>query len=118
MILLPIAFALLAVNSVFCFNNSTERNVTSSAVRTTDVVDGREAVFEEGGCDFDVDFCDWTNEVGRDDFNWTRRKEKTPSSSTGPNKDRSGVGYYIYAETSWPRKSGERTRLVGGPFQE
>ena len=26
------------------------------------------------------------------------------------------VGYFIYAETSWPRKSGQTTRLVGGPF--
>lgn len=31
-------------------------------------------------------------------------------------KQTSFVGYFIYAETSWPRKSGQTTRLVGGPF--
>ena len=31
-------------------------------------------------------------------------------------KQISFVGYFIYAETSWPRKSGQTTRLIGGPF--
>ena len=47
---------------------------------------------EEGGCDFDVDFCNWTNDASRDDFDWIRTNERTPSSKTGPTADRSGVG--------------------------
>ena len=45
-----------------------------------------------GGCDFDVDICNWKNESKIDDFDWTRRKGKTPSSKTGPWKDRRGEG--------------------------
>lgn len=45
-----------------------------------------------GGCDFDVDFCNWRNESKIDDFDWTRRKGKTPSTKTGPRKDRTGEG--------------------------
>lgn len=47
---------------------------------------------EEGGCDFDVDFCNWTNDASGDDFDWIRLNEKTPSSNTGPTEDRSGLG--------------------------
>ncbi|KAL9981490.1 hypothetical protein ACROYT_G010197 [Oculina patagonica] len=116
LLLFPIAFVLLADYSVVCFNNTTERNATSFVNSTTDVGQSREAVFVEGGCDFDVDFCNWTNDTNRDDFDWIRTNVRTPSSNTGPTEDRSGVGYYVYAETSWPRKSGQTTRLVGGPF--
>ena len=45
-----------------------------------------------GGCNFDADFCNWTNEVKGDDFNWTRQTGKTPSSKTGPMRDRTGKG--------------------------
>lgn len=47
-----------------------------------------------GGCNFDVDFCNWTNEVRTDDFNWTRKTGKTPSSKTGPAEDKSGEGIW------------------------
>lgn len=47
---------------------------------------------KDGGCDFDVDFCNWRNETGGDDFDWTRLGTRTPSSNTGPRKDRSGDG--------------------------
>lgn len=119
--LFSIAFALRADNRVVCLNK-TKVNATYSVDNTTEVVNvvdveqSREAVLEEGGCDFDVDFCNWTNDAGGDDFDWIRLNEKTPSSNTGPIEDRSGGGYFIYAETSWPRKSGQTTRLVGGPF--
>ena len=39
-----------------------------------------------------MDFCNWTNEAGRDDFDWIRMNKKTPSSNTGPTEDRSGEG--------------------------
>ena len=39
-----------------------------------------------------MDFCNWTNETSGDDFDWIRLKSRTPSSNTGPRKDRSGEG--------------------------
>ena len=48
-----------------------------------------------GGCNFDLNFCNWTNEALRDDFDWIRRSGRTPSSKTGPSEDRAGEGRYI-----------------------
>lgn len=39
-----------------------------------------------------MDFCNWSNETSGDDFDWIRLKSRTPSSNTGPRKDRSGEG--------------------------
>lgn len=91
-------------------------NATSPNAKTTDIQVAREVTILPGGCNFDVDFCDWTNETTDDDFDWIRRAGKTPSSKTGPNEDRTGKGYYAYIETSWPRDPGETARMVGGPF--
>ena len=43
-----------------------------------------------GECDFQKDFCTWTNLRG-DQFDWTRRSGRTPSSGTGPDRDRLGT---------------------------
>ena len=43
-----------------------------------------------GDCDFQKDFCTWTNLRG-DQFNWTRRSGSTLSSLTGPDRDRLGT---------------------------
>lgn len=45
-----------------------------------------------GGCDFEVDFCNWTNEAPRDDFDWLRHSGRTPSTKTGPSSDRTEEG--------------------------
>ncbi|XP_048583250.1 uncharacterized protein LOC116612520 [Nematostella vectensis] len=56
---------------------------------------------EPGDCNFDRDFCNWTNEQGTDDFDWSRNKGPTPSDNTGPSADHtSGKGWYIYSEAS------------------
>ncbi|XP_073258031.1 MAM and LDL-receptor class A domain-containing protein 1-like [Porites lutea] len=117
------AFLFTATVIVLCggigassLNVSTETNSTSHEGNTTAVKEDREFVFLPGGCDFEVDFCKWTNEASRDDFDWLRHSGRTPSTKTGPSSDRTEEGHYIYVETSWPRKLGQTARLVGGPF--
>ncbi|XP_071956932.1 MAM and LDL-receptor class A domain-containing protein 1-like [Antedon mediterranea] len=39
-------------------------------------------------CDFELDFCEWTQEKS-DDFDWSRGKGGTPSAGTGPTVDHS-----------------------------
>ena len=39
-----------------------------------------------------------------DDFDWTLRSGRTPSSETGPNYGYGGSGYYIFIEASNPRR--------------
>ena len=65
-------------------------------------------------CDFQSGFCSWTQSKS-DDFDWTRRKNGTVSVGTGPPHDHtygSDTGYYIYIETSSPRKPNDRAVLV------
>ncbi|XP_021371353.1 MAM and LDL-receptor class A domain-containing protein 1-like, partial [Mizuhopecten yessoensis] len=51
-------------------------------------------------CNFDYNFCGWTNPKN-DDFDWTRQRGSTASSHTGPSTDHtSGHGYYIFTESS------------------
>jgi len=55
----------------------------------------------------------WKN-VASDNFDWSRKSGKTPSSSTGPEKAKGGA-YYMYIETSAPRKSGDKAVLRSDP---
>ncbi|XP_071486325.1 MAM and LDL-receptor class A domain-containing protein 1-like [Diadema antillarum] len=54
-------------------------------------------------CDFERDYCTWTNPQTGDNFDWTRSSGATPSVTTGPSKDHtlsSPSGHYVYLETS------------------
>ncbi|XP_063079427.1 MAM domain-containing glycosylphosphatidylinositol anchor protein 2-like [Engraulis encrasicolus] len=57
-----------------------------------------------------------------DEFDWTRHSAATRDTkytpNTGPSGDRAGSkqGYYMYIETSRPRKLGDRARLVSPIF--
>ncbi|EDO47787.1 predicted protein [Nematostella vectensis] len=62
-------------------------------------------------CNFDVSFCQWQQDT-TDSFNWTRTRGPTASSGTGPSKDHTGNGSYIYIETSWPRKPNDTARII------
>ncbi|XP_032218080.2 uncharacterized protein LOC5517708 isoform X2 [Nematostella vectensis] len=68
---------------------------------------------EPGDCNFDRDFCNWTNEQRTDDFDWLREKGSSPSLFTGPSADHtSGQGWYIYNEASAAdRRPGHTARL-------
>ena len=57
--------------------------------------------------------CTWTQALD-DTFNWTRTQGKTPSQFTGPGTDHTkggSTGYYIYIETSSPRKPNDTARV-------
>lgn len=65
-------------------------------------------------CNFNNGMCGFTQDKD-DQFDWTRKKGQTSSSSTGPVGDHTGGGYYVYIETSSPRRLGDKaiiSRLV------
>eukprot|EP00795_Rhopilema_esculentum_P012712 gene12712-3431_t len=65
-------------------------------------------------CDFQKDFCSWTRDATAN-FNWTRHIRSTSSSDTGPSTDhtmKNSSGYYIYIETSSPRRPNDTARLL------
>ena len=38
-------------------------------------------------CNFDTNFCGWTQDHQTDNFDWLRYRGSTQSSGTGPSKD-------------------------------
>ncbi|XP_078334103.1 MAM and LDL-receptor class A domain-containing protein 1-like [Crassostrea virginica] len=74
---------------------------------------------KRGFCNFDKDFCGWTNSV-TDQFDWIRNKGATSSTGTGPTNDHTqgsrGTGYYIYIEASSPRARGDTAQIVSEVF--
>nr|XP_058972703.1 MAM and LDL-receptor class A domain-containing protein 1-like [Pocillopora verrucosa] len=71
-------------------------------------------------CNFDSgSLCDFTQATG-DQFDWTLHKGPTRTGGTGPGTDMSGKGYYVYIETSTPRRKGDRAVLLSprlkGPY--
>ncbi|CAH3189514.1 unnamed protein product, partial [Porites evermanni] len=63
--------------------------------------------------------CTWLNVPKSDDFDWLRRSGSTPSSNTGPSTDHttsSSVGYYMYIETSSPRRPGDKAMLASPKY--
>ncbi|WAR02785.1 MLRP2-like protein [Mya arenaria] len=70
-------------------------------------------------CDFSSSLCFWSQDRG-DQFDWTRKAGSTTSSGTGPSRDHTtglSTGYYVYIETSAPRRLGDAARLVSPVFQ-
>ncbi|KAH9494981.1 hypothetical protein Btru_018317 [Bulinus truncatus] len=64
-------------------------------------------------CDFEQDMCGYTQE-SNDNFDWTRIQTATTTSGTGPTTDHtmsSTRGYYVYIESSSPRKPGDKARI-------
>jgi len=57
-------------------------------------------------------YCGMWSDSKRDKFDWTRKSGGTSSGGTGPNKASEG-NYYIYTETSYPRRQGEMAILEG-----
>lgn len=69
-------------------------------------------------CDFEKDFCSWTNDT-ETDFTWLRGKSGTLTSLTGPLTDHTLQtlnGHYVYIETSYPRVANQTARLISIPF--
>lgn len=56
-----------------------------------------------------------------DNFDWRRDSGGTTSGSTGPSIDHttnSSQGYYMYIETSFPRRQGDKAQLYSPLYQE
>ena len=72
-----------------------------------------------GGCDFEApSLCGWLQSVRHDTFNWTRVRGGTPSYDTGPIGDHTtGYGYYVYLESSSPRRQGD-TAILESPWMK
>lgn len=73
-------------------------------------------IFKSSGmnCTFETGYCGFFQE-SLDNFDWTRTNRSTPSSGTGPDRDHTtGHGFYIYIETSSPRRYGEKAQLTSG----
>ena len=71
-------------------------------------------------CDFDADLCGWVQDKTNDQFDWTRDRNGTYSAQTGPRYDHttnSPYGYYIYIESSFPRRSGDLARITTPQYQ-
>jgi len=65
-------------------------------------------------CDFDKDWCGWTNShTNTYRFNWLRVTGKTFSVNTGPSKDHTkGNGSYLAVEASSPALLGDKARII------
>ncbi len=69
-------------------------------------------------CDFETDYCNWINDT-TSNFYWTRSKNATSSIGTGPSIDHTTLsqnGYYIFIETSFPQKLGDKARLISPTY--
>ncbi|XP_015904973.1 MAM and LDL-receptor class A domain-containing protein 1 [Parasteatoda tepidariorum] len=73
-----------------------------------------------GHCTFEGGFCGWTNDV-EDDFDWELGRS-SKSFLTGPSRDFSSynrdeqTGGYSYIDASFPRRPGDRARLLSPNF--
>ncbi|XP_067035363.1 MAM and LDL-receptor class A domain-containing protein 1-like [Acropora muricata] len=85
----------VSVKPGFCPSGSTSPPATTSPSPPRD-------------CNFDSpSICGYTQSTN-DTFNWSRQRGSTLSSATGPSSDHtSGSGYYMYIETSFPRRPGD-----------
>ncbi|XP_068745607.1 MAM and LDL-receptor class A domain-containing protein 1-like isoform X1 [Montipora capricornis] len=64
-------------------------------------------------CSFSTNSSCGFTQSRNDTFDWTRHRGITTSSSTGPSSDHTGGnGYYMYIETSSPRKQGDYAELL------
>ncbi|XP_076661928.1 MAM and LDL-receptor class A domain-containing protein 1 [Halictus rubicundus] len=86
-----------------------------AAVDDIDLQPGTSCV---GFCNFAGGFCDWSNDA-EDDFDWTISRG-SGNPTTGPAMDssseRSTAGGYAYIDSSFPRRPGDRARLLSTSF--
>ncbi|XP_071956934.1 MAM and LDL-receptor class A domain-containing protein 2-like [Antedon mediterranea] len=71
-------------------------------------------------CDFDKDFCDWTQAKETDEFDWLRNNGPTNSINTGPSRDHTtgtAKGYYVYIDPAINQNYLESAELISRKFQ-
>ncbi|CAH3170581.1 unnamed protein product [Porites evermanni] len=76
------------------------------------VLPQNQSVFALVWCSFDSGLCSGWNQSSSDDFHWTLSSGSTLSASTGPSSGQGGSGNYMYIETSFPRRPGDKAKLV------
>ncbi|XP_041367445.1 MAM and LDL-receptor class A domain-containing protein 2-like [Gigantopelta aegis] len=70
-------------------------------------------------CNFETSMCNWIQDK-TDDFDWTRVRGRTMTVGTGPDRDHTTgneTGYYIYIETSAPRRPNDSARIKSIVFR-
>lgn len=70
-------------------------------------------------CNFEIGLCNWYQDKD-DHFDWTRKQGSTSSYKTGTGIDHTlsnSKGYYLYIETSAPRKTNDTARLLSAIFK-
>ncbi|KAK7098916.1 hypothetical protein V1264_003131 [Littorina saxatilis] len=70
-------------------------------------------------CAFEKNLCTWAQDRS-DVFDWTRSQGPTGTTATGPTTDHTygtANGWYMYMETSAPRKTNDTARLVSQQIQ-
>ncbi|XP_053395397.1 MAM and LDL-receptor class A domain-containing protein 1-like isoform X2 [Mercenaria mercenaria] len=80
---------------------------------------GYQSAWQSYDCTFDDSVCGWQQSV-QDDFNWTRKRDGTMSTSTGPRFDHTTMtmyGHYLYIETSSPRIYNDYAEIFGPSFR-
>lgn len=70
-------------------------------------------------CNFERSICSWTQDK-LDKFDWTRANGHTSTYGTGPSRDHTrgtASGYYMFIESSSPRRRGDKARLLSPLFR-
>ncbi|XP_078313268.1 leukocyte tyrosine kinase receptor-like isoform X2 [Crassostrea virginica] len=78
-----------------------DTSTETSTVQAVEKTAPREELPEGARCDFEVDLCGWSNVQSRDELEWIRHKNSTPTSNTGPQFDHTKgntSGHYLYVE--------------------
>ncbi|XP_033104873.1 MAM and LDL-receptor class A domain-containing protein 2-like [Anneissia japonica] len=71
-------------------------------------------------CDFDKDFCDWTQAEETDEFDWLRNNGPTNSIDSGPSRDHTtgtSKGFYVYIDPAINQNYLEAAELLSRKFQ-
>ncbi|XP_019621994.1 PREDICTED: MAM and LDL-receptor class A domain-containing protein 1-like [Branchiostoma belcheri] len=98
-----------------CISNDLACNYEDNCVDSSD--EGNPCDKEIGRCDFQEDFCSWSQDPD-DDFDFVRGAETTDTENTGPVTDhthKSPFGYYSYIEAS-RKQSGQTARLISPAY--
>ena len=68
-------------------------------------------------CDFDTDFCGWT-ESSQGPFKWVTASGETPDTNTGPSSDHtSGTGTYLYVDAS-DGVTGDQAHIISSTISQ
>ncbi|XP_019621991.1 PREDICTED: MAM and LDL-receptor class A domain-containing protein 1-like [Branchiostoma belcheri] len=98
-----------------CVSHNLVCNYEDNCVDSSD--EGNACNDEIGRCDFQEDFCSWSQDPD-DDFDFVRGAETTDTENTGPITDhthKSPFGFYAYIEAS-RRQAGQIARLISPAY--